>query len=196
MSNTSLRCQDVPKKSFAAGATKLEIAGIQITAAIQMMYEGIHPVAIHTVASSAFQIVRDLGSKQGSRRLDEIELRIADGQKGRYYKEINKFWTFFKHANSDPDATFPENVDESINDFALRFAIFIYEDLGGSETLEIRSFKLWFMGVYLDLFKEEVKEQLGSYRPSFESATRADLINMGKLTLRKLKQQEPSFKKV
>lgn len=180
-------CEDVPKRSFAGGASKLEIAGIQITSAIQMMYAEMHPVAIHTVASSAYQIVRDLGKKHGSKSLNELELRIAEGKKGQFYKEINKFWTFIKHANTDPDDTFPENVDESINDLAIRFAIRIYEDLGGPENLEIKSFKFWFMAVYLDLFEDDVKNQFGPHRPSFSSATRTDLVNLGKAMLLQLK---------
>lgn len=190
MSNRNNLCKDVPKRSFAGGAKKLDIAGIQITAAIQMMYAEMHPVAIHTVASSAYQIVRDLGRKSGSKSLDEIELRIVEGKKGQYYREVNKFWSFFKHADSDADATFPGDVDESVNDLALRFAILIFEDLGGTENLEIKAFKCWFMAVYLDLFQEDVKKLFGPHRPDLSSVSRADLIKMGKSMLANLRIQE------
>jgi hypothetical protein len=102
--------------------TKIDAARRQLSAGIRMLFSKEDPVAICTVVSAGFRIVRDLIEHRQIKNQRLIENVIKREMRREFWKVFNGPANFFKHADKDSAAVL-DSVDEEINDFVLFIAI-------------------------------------------------------------------------
>lgn len=169
---------------------KIEAARRQIDAAIRMLFNNEDPVAIHTVATAAFRILRDLADGIDTPRWKQFDQMIKPELRREFWQRMNKPANFFKHADRDRDDVL-DNVDEEYNDATIFLAMVIYEDLGYQPTAEMRAFFGWFAMAKPHFFLEH--EQLtrllsqGHQLLAEMNLSRAERLALGKQSLQHLK---------
>jgi hypothetical protein len=132
---------------------KTDAAQRQIDVAVRLLFSNEDPVAIHTLTSAAFRILRDLSEKKPTAKTHQsIKMIIRPGKEKGFWSEINKAANFFKHADSDAEGML-EGFQEEANDFALLGASLYYQDLGYSLTCEMMALQMWFAAVYSDIME-------------------------------------------
>ncbi len=131
--------------------TKIEAAQRQIDVAIRLLFANEDPVAIHTLASAAFRVLRDVAESKGSVKMHQfIKSQIIPGKEKMFWKAIGKSANFFKHAEHDAERML-EGFHEEVNDFMLFFACIYYDELGHSPSAEMNSLKIWFLTSHPEL---------------------------------------------
>jgi len=92
--------------------TKLDAAQSQLRTAIRLFFEEHDPVSIRTLASAAQEVFRGLIKARGipSPSIKDTD-RIPDDKRGLWIKAVNRESTFFKHADTDPDAVLDFDPD-------------------------------------------------------------------------------------
>lgn len=93
---------------------KTEVARRQLSAAIDLWFADGEPVAIHTLACAAHEVLATLLLKQGKSSLMFDPKHYNPGFAGEVKKALHKHYNFFKHADRDADATieFPVGITE------------------------------------------------------------------------------------
>ena len=81
--------------------TKIQAAQRQIDAGIWMLFRNDDPVAIHTVAMAGLRILRDLARQKDLEHT--IDFMVRPGKETEFWRGVNSFSNFFKHADKDPD---------------------------------------------------------------------------------------------
>jgi hypothetical protein len=116
--------------------TKLDAARRQLRTAIDLWFAGSDPVAIHTLAFAAYEIVHVLNKREGKDDLIFDSHAINDEHRNEVAKALKAPASFFKHANRDVD-----NALRFSPDLSVTFMIFsalgllqLGESLGTSET--------------------------------------------------------------
>lgn len=133
---------------------KIEAARRQIDVAIKLLFGNEDPIAIHTLASAAFRILRDISNKKTDSKMKQcLKAIIRPNMEKEFWNKMNKPANFFKHADKDHDAIL-DNVDEKINDSMLVMACLYYKDLGYQCTVEMRVLLSWYTAIYPDFFKD------------------------------------------
>lgn len=176
------------KNIFGEGLSKIQIIELQINRAINMLFDNENPVLIHTMISPAFQICRDLARKQQTKTYLAFKDNIKEGFLNEFWKHVNRAWTFFKHADSDPESFFP-GMDEQLNDYAIIVSILIYNEIAGSISKEMQAYSYWFMSLNPEFLKECALKDLieANFETTFTSISREDALFTGKqLLLKKL----------
>jgi len=82
--------------------TKIEAARRQLNEAIRLWFFDGDPIAIHSLACSAHQIVHDINQRQGWRDLLYDSLIIKDEYRKEWAKKLKTPFNFLKHADNDP----------------------------------------------------------------------------------------------
>ena len=127
--------------------TKLEAARRQTDAAIRMLFGDEDAFAVHTVASAAFRILRDLAERHGNVDWhEETKLRIRGGMERRFWRALDKAANFLKHADQDPDDTL--EVEEEVNDCAIFYCCVYYKSLASAASHEMNVFLAWISAMY------------------------------------------------
>jgi hypothetical protein len=86
--------------------TKLEAARGQLRTAIKLWFEGGDPVAIHSLASAAHEIIHALYRQKGLKGLVFDTPYIRPDMQQRWASSLKKPFNFFKHGRHEPgDAT-------------------------------------------------------------------------------------------
>lgn len=173
------------QSNFGEDLSKLDIAEIQTNSAIHMLFNNMHPVAVHTIAASGYQIIRDLACKAKTEEYLMFMDHIKQGRQGAFWSHTNKAWRFFKHAERDSDATF-DGADELINDFTIFMEVRLYRSLGRKSSLEMNSFAAWFTCSRPELLMEcPLRDSIEkNYQDcNADQFSREELLNMGKKTL-------------
>ena len=136
--------------------TKLEAAQRQIDAAIRLLFKNEDPVAIHTIAAAALQILKDLAKKDNTQVWKMMNQCIRPEMRKTFRDEVeNKAVNFLKHADKDPDGIL-ENVDEIINDLTLFSGCILYNDLGHPWTHEMAGFIIWYSAIFPDHIRDDL----------------------------------------
>jgi hypothetical protein len=85
---------------------KLEAAERQLDQAIRLFFDRGDEVAVHTLASAAYQILSDLCAQRGiPREIEDSAILEEIGAKGQVIAAMRKPQNFFKHADRDADET-------------------------------------------------------------------------------------------
>lgn len=163
---------------------KIEAARRQIDVAIRLLFENEDPLPIHTLVIAAFRILRDLASKKDASKVDEaFRSMIKPGMEKKFWREIQSFANFLKHADKDPEAVF-DIPQEEVNDANLLMASFYYKELGHSLTPEMKAFFAWFGGIHPEIMFPEapdvVKIHLAAASSSFIGKPRHEQLAIGK----------------
>ena len=133
--------------------TKIQAAQRQIDAAIWMLFRNDDPVAIHTVAMAAFRILRDLAKHRGLEH--PVDSMIRPGKEKEFWRGVNSFANFSKHADKDPD-DISGGFFEEANDSVLLIAAKYYDLLGYQQTEEMQALEVWYVTLNPDVLSQDV----------------------------------------
>src|SRR5437660_11025323 len=85
---------------------KLDAAERQLAQAIRLFFDRGDEIAVHTLASAAYQVLSDLCAKRGiAREIEDSEILAEIGVKGEFIAAMRKPQNFFKHADRDAEDT-------------------------------------------------------------------------------------------
>jgi hypothetical protein len=97
-----------PVANEAASLTisKLDAARRQLQAAIALWFNGGDPVAVHTLACAAYEIIHAVSLKRNPGRRDLLfdSLVVKDEHRRDFNTLVKNPANFFKHADRDPDS--------------------------------------------------------------------------------------------
>jgi len=163
---------------------KLDAARRQLNMAIKLWFNGEDPVAIHTLAFAAYEVLHVISKKRNPYRQDL--LFDSDLIKDEYRKDWNDFikkpGNFFKHAKNDADETI--EFDPMLSELFLLFAIAAVGSCRELPNDEESVFTLWLAfhmpnilteegrKLYIDRFSVDELEKIKSIpkRDFFETA--------------------------
>jgi hypothetical protein len=132
--------------------TKLEAAERQLRVAIRLFFERRDPIAVHTLATAAQEILRRLAAPRGLKGMYEYaDDLIRPEKKKELFGHFRKAQNFFKHAGKDPD----EKLDFYYEGtkFDLFDAVLLCGPLTGRLLPEMAAFFGWFLSKYPSLFR-------------------------------------------
>jgi hypothetical protein len=119
--------------------SKGEAAQRQLDTAIGLYFAEGDPVAIHTLAAAAYELVTAL--REGEGITDEITDMIIPGRQKEFRQVWNQAQNFFKHADRDSDAIL--EFDPAQTELRLFMASLRY-DAVGTRTESMIAFQIWF----------------------------------------------------
>ena len=122
---------------------KTEAARRQLGTAIDLWFNHSEPVAIHTLACAAHELLATLLKKQGKPALAFDPSHYKPGCAGLMKKVLHQHYNFFKHADKDADAKieFPIGITEMF----LMMAIEGWRDLMGKREPSHFAYWSWHM---------------------------------------------------
>jgi hypothetical protein len=123
--------------------TKLDAAKRQLRAAITLWFTDGDPVAIHTLAAAAHEIVHTLFRRKGLSGLMFDSPFIGDEFRSEFSREVKRIATFFKHAQRDADAEVSFNP--VINETHMLFATYGLHLMGEPHETPEKALMAWFM---------------------------------------------------
>lgn len=121
--------------------SKVEVGRRQLDSGIKMFFEDFDPVATHTVASAAYDVIRGLCHHQGKKISVKDTQLIEESQRGKYINQVNLPQNFFKHSDKDPSGKLlfkPKGSAVFILD-----AVVQYSALGMELTHSMKVFLVW-----------------------------------------------------
>lgn len=124
--------------------SKMEVIARQTSTAIELLLVQGDKVSIHTLASAALEVARDLAKAKGTQRHYQFESLIDPNAKKAFRDALVKAANFFKHADRDPDA-FLEDFDPNLNEYLIWWILMLYQDLGGKLTPQMEVFTKWII---------------------------------------------------
>jgi hypothetical protein len=143
--------------------SKLDAARRQLREAILLFFERRDPIAVHTLAAAAHQILHDLGQEKGGVSMLKDNPYIRSEKRGEVINILNAAQNFFKHADRDPDADF--EFRPSATPLYIIDAVEMWGELSGSFFKEALIFRLWFLMAHPHLVaSEEVNAFLEPFR--------------------------------
>lgn len=124
--------------------SKLDAARRQLEAAMLLYFREADPVAIHSLAAAAHEILKDLSSKFGSPMPIERTLAQALGKElakklGRLAREPQNF---FKHANRNAESIL--EFSPGLTDLILLDSVVQYCSITGEQPPMLGAFIAWF----------------------------------------------------
>ncbi|MDP1771626.1 MAG: hypothetical protein Q8L15_05025 [Methylobacter sp.] len=133
--------------------SKLDAAKRQLETVIRLYFAYGDPVAIHTLTSAAYNVIRDINKKRGGSPLiakDGFLDYIKEGHEKEVRDLINAAENFFKHADRDYDSTIDFNPEQS--EFLILEACGAYWKLTGEFPPLFRVYQSWFIAHHQALF--------------------------------------------
>ena len=149
--------------------TKLEAVRDQLETAIKLFFQDESFVAVHTLCSAAFNVLKDISKKNNGDFAFEMEVRIKPEFLRDWYGATNRPSNFFKHANTDPDPNGVLEFNEKVNDLKLMMCCWGYKELAGIRTPIMEAYVKWMLAFYPHLFKldEEASIAIESAHKTF-----------------------------
>lgn len=138
------------KKSLTI--SKLDAAKRQLDTFIKLYFHSGDPVAMHTLVTAAFCIIRDLNTKRGGDPTSQD--KIFEYVNPKHHKllrsKINEAQNFFKHANRDHTAVLEFNPDDT--EFIAVDACLKYVELTGEYPPLFQIFNGWMKLTHPEMF--------------------------------------------
>lgn len=134
--------------------SKLDAVKRQLETAIRLYFVYGDPVAIHTLTSAAYNVIRDINKRRGGPPLfakDGFLDYIKEGHEREVRELINGAENFFKHADRDHDETLDFNPEQS--EFLILEGCGTYWKLTGEFPPLFRIYQTWFVAHHQTLFK-------------------------------------------
>jgi len=136
--------------------TKLDAGISQLKEAIYLFFERRDPIAVHTVAGAASNLLFNLGEHEKVDSPVRGNPHVREDKKALWIFKINEAQSFFKHADRDPDTDF--EFDSWITEILIFEGCFLVEALTGEMFPEAKFFTMWFSVKHPELLSE------GSYK--------------------------------
>jgi hypothetical protein len=126
--------------------SKLDAARRQVDVAIRLLFDGVDPVAVHTLIGAASVIITDLVEKHHPENSwDRYAQEANKITASEYFQVMRKPQNFLKHARDDADATldFDPKDTESVAFWAVM-------NLGnfGELSMEASVLQLWYLACH------------------------------------------------
>lgn len=149
--------------------SKLDAAKRQLEAFIQMYFGSGDPVAMHTLAAAAYEIIRDLNRQRGGDQMlhDTIFENARPENRGVLRAKLREAQNFFKHADRDHDATLDFNPD--LSEFIALDSCKKYTEITGENPTLFQVFNGWMMMSHQEIFNlpEDHRAELISAAETF-----------------------------
>jgi hypothetical protein len=131
--------------------TKIEAAKRNIEFSIRCLFQEEDNLPIILVASSAFQVLRDIAEHQGVGDLHKsFKSMVAPGKEKEIWNAFNRVANFIKHADKKPGETL-EHFNEELPETIILIACLYYYEIAASLSTEMSAFTKW-----LSVSKEEL----------------------------------------
>ena len=161
--------------------SKIDAASRQLDMAITLWFQEADPIPIHTLASSAHQIIHDVIHHHGGEDRLFDSPYIKPGFKKIAKKHFHKHYNFFKHANHDPDKFIDFNA--SAPEYIIVYSIFGLEQLSIKNTSLQLAFRFFFFLNNPSLLTDEGIESFFKKIPpnnlaKFKSLTRKQFLEI------------------
>jgi hypothetical protein len=124
----------------------------QLTVAIRLFFDKADPVAIHTLAGAAYQILYDLSKGQGFTGFVKGNLQVREEMRPKWERILNRGQNFFKHADRDPTEKF--EFEPEITRFFMFDAVLLYLQLTHRPFHEGTVYLAWFTIKYQEFLLE------------------------------------------
>jgi hypothetical protein len=143
--------------------TKLEAARRQLDQAIKLFFEGRDALSIHTLASAAQGILRDIAKATGAQHLSILHdhPQIPPEHHKEWVRAINHPRNFFKHADKDSNGTL--EFDEIENENLLLDSVFLYGTVTQKYLSSVNVYIGWFTTKNPELRAAISGNQIGDY---------------------------------
>ena len=128
--------------SSAVKITKIEAGKPQLETAIRMFFKEEDPVAIHTLAAAAHDVLWGIAKKRGTMSLLKNNPLIAKQHQKEMHGIVSEAKNFFKHGIRDPNAGVEFNPETTA--YFLIDAIEIYRQVIGQPSPVMISMMAWF----------------------------------------------------
>jgi hypothetical protein len=148
--------------------TKLEAAKQQIETAIKLWLSDGCPIAIHTLAAAAHQILHDLGKRRGKPTAIRGLPGVLPAQKKQLSRLLNNPENFFKHADNDPGAVLHFNPHSSA--LLLFDAVNTYKQLTQKTVILFEAFNAWMIVQCPNLLDSNMREDFVKLLDGFGGA--------------------------
>jgi hypothetical protein len=154
-------------QEFTENLTKLAVAERQLVCSIRLFFTNYDPIAVHTLAGSAAEMLETICDKAHiSPFRDHALATNASLSNKEFWGLRNRYRNFFKHADRPPEVI--EGFSDEQNDSILFVAS---HDLGllrqGQMTPEAQVMNLWFCAVYREkLASPDLINQIDSLYPA------------------------------
>ncbi|MDZ4064204.1 MAG: hypothetical protein U1E22_05985 [Coriobacteriia bacterium] len=166
--------------------TKLDVATSQLETAIRLYFDDDDPVSIHTLASAASDLIRDIGRPLGHEGLTARDWAL-EIIKPEYRDEVRPLFVtsqnFFKHADRDPHAVIDFNPEEpraKLLDTCMAYQKLTLSVTPLMQLFEFQAALTWAQDFFgypaLDTVPGNVRSQwAGLTNPEFRSRFQSDL---------------------
>jgi hypothetical protein len=123
--------------------SKLDAARRQLQTAITLWFNGGDPVATHSLAYAAYEIIHALSKKRNPNRRDLLfdSAQVGEAERKDINVALKSHANFFKHGDRDAEAVI--DFKPALTEGFLVFAIVGFELCGESSSDEFIVFKGW-----------------------------------------------------
>jgi hypothetical protein len=126
--------------------SKLDAAHRQLKVAIRLLFDGIDPVAVHTLVGAASIIISDLVDLHHPDNSWDKFAQDANGISSvEYFNIMRKPQNFLKHARTDPSGTLEFNPVETES---IAFWAVMNSGNFGTLSIEESVFQLWYLACH------------------------------------------------
>ena len=139
--------------------SKCDAAKRQLRTAIRIWFANGDPVAVHTLAFAAYEVLHSISVKRDPNRNPVLifdSLLIEEERRREWNQLMRKEANFFKHADRDGDLVIEFNPEVSL--FFIFFAIIARDDCGEPDSDEESAFIVWLRLNRPKMFSEEVRK--------------------------------------
>lgn len=170
--------------------SKLEAAKRQLDAAVLMFFFNGDAASMHTLASAAHEILRDICHAR-KLKTSTMSALLKDPAMRKAFNAIRIPQDFFKHARKDPEGKL--NFWPGITTLYLFESIRMYLVLSEDLTYEMKVFLMWLQLKYPDLLRfPPAEEDLAQLRNSAKTPEAFKLLGRQLL----IDKRKPSFEKL
>lgn len=155
---------------------KLDAAKRQMEVAIRLYFSWGDPVAIHTLAAAAFNVLIDINDHRGGKG-PPIREKFLDWIKPGHLwdakKKLKEAENFFKHADRDPGSTLPFRPQAT--EFVLFDGVELYFGLTQELPPLLQTYRAWWLIQYKHILMPDAPESLRKVltESRFDSSGRA-----------------------
>lgn len=121
---------------------KIGVARRQLRQCIHMLFAKADPVAVHTLAAAAHQILYDLAKAKGHHGNLRRPRVVRPERHREWNRYLNAPQNFFKHADKDPDKTI--DFEPDVTHFFILDALTLLQGLGLKLAPAEHLFSVWF----------------------------------------------------
>ncbi len=165
--------------------TKLEAAERQLAQAIRLFFGQGDEIAIHTLASAAYQILSDMCGKRGiPREIEDSAILEEMGVKKRVLTAMRKPQNFFKHADRDSDETV--RFGSMLSVCFLVYGVSFHYSLTGRQFAEGLVLRSWFFAKHPERAPEPLRSAMTAMAPMLDPSDLAFFARQIPIAARRL----------